>query len=261
MHLTAITVGLAIGLICLPAQAQRAMDDPNTPYCMRDMQKCFLPERGDRYAEFVILFYRPKPDQLIYEPARQSPDLSVRQYVYAFNLWIRDSANKLDESLMANASSTIWSSFGASAAKALEMFSDTVPVGWIDEDTAICRAHKKKPSLVLTKPYFEDVEYCLRLISDLNAAPWSRSRELGDRSPQRFRIQSQITVTVTLNPGSPYRQPTHDEIAPYGKVLVDLVDATRGGIANDLRSKGWILENESRPGAISVTGHHSSTNR
>jgi hypothetical protein len=79
-------------------------------------------------------------------------------------------------------------------------------------------------------------------------------REKVDPVPKLFRIQSEIVVAVTKNPSSPYRQPIDGEVAPYGEVLVKMVDLTKATLAEELKGKGWILENEAGTGPIHVTG-------
>jgi hypothetical protein len=166
----------------------------------------------------------------------------------------RWAANPFDATLMNSASKVLQSAFLTAAVKMVDKYTDTTAVDWSDQADAICRAHRKKPSLVLERPYFEDVEYCLKLIS-LDGYPDQFEAFKEKRSlPRLFRIQSEIVVAVTKNPGSPYRQPTSDEVIPYGEVLVRLADSTKEMIATELKAGGWTLEHDFRSSTILVTG-------
>jgi hypothetical protein len=266
---SSIRAAIALLMICEATQAQESKDNDLLCRAFGQKVECPMPpDQRDRQNKSIEIL-RPASDQLTYEPSRlfcESCLLSYRHYIFAFGITIPNSDKTgFDQQLTDRAALSIRSSFSMSAVKALASRSDTTPVGWTDEDNAICRARAKKPSLILAKPYFDDVEYCLRLISAnglaLHDQPIGLFSEFIPRSPLIFRLQSQITIAVTLNPGSPYRQPTNDEIAPYADVLVDLVNVTKNEMAKEIKSRGWIPQSESRLGAISIIGYNAPTSR
>lgn len=95
--------------------------------------------------------------------------------------------------------------FVSAANRALEPYATTVPRGWIDRSTEVCRSYMKSKSLVLPAPYFDDVEYCVRLQKNDNGTVlW---------------IEIVANISVTKNPGSGYRDPQEDEFNAYGTHL------------------------------------------
>jgi hypothetical protein len=67
-------------------------------------------------------------------------------------------------------------------------------------------------SLVPDRPYFEDAQYCLRLISIDGTELSLFDERVSPTTP--FRIEREFVVAVTVNPSSPFRQPTPVEQAP-----------------------------------------------
>jgi hypothetical protein len=206
------------------------------------------------------LVYRQSPEKFVYQPSFvECPGCALlsRQFIYAFGVDTHKVDYAVDPELASAASNAIVSSFSSSASRSLDSYTDTTPIGWADSAVSVCRAHQKKPSLVLDRPYYEDVQYCLRLIStDGKNVVFGDFEQylLRDRPTTAFRIEGEVVVAVTVNPSSPFRQPTSIEANPYGEVLVKIMDLTKLAMATELVGLGWKLGSEYRPITFLVEG-------
>jgi hypothetical protein len=256
MRFPVILLRVAIALLTEPAWAQ------DQPLCVHDGTGCFFEKAAPSHWNAEPIF-QSSPGRVIFQPTYVVCPICAfitRQYLFAFSVEIREpQTRQYDMTAIDKASQLVQSVFGISAAEVLTLFTDTTSIGWIDEPNAICRAHKKRPSPILDRPYFEDVEYCLRLISANGLQfKYEHPDYYGDgrevpRSPNIFRIQSSATVAITKNPGSAYREPAPDEIAPYGAVLVKLIASTKTLMVAEMKAKGLFVENEKGPGASRIT--------
>jgi hypothetical protein len=163
---------------------------------------------------------------------------SIRR-VPAFTVTIRpDKPNSIQNQRYSDlATSSLKSGFAFAAGKALSEYTDDLAEGWSDEADTICRSHRRKPSIVLPRPYFEDVDYCARLL------PFTtRSDGIADLPVRQFNIQIQISVDISKNPNSGYREPDRDEIAHYDDAARKMSNNMMRITADKLREDGWILE-------------------
>ena len=210
-------------------------------------------------------FFGPSPTQVVYSPVQpiQSTMEGMRSYVWPIT--IGQFVDSPLESLLLNGylptqDSKPWSDLAAHkltmafediAGMALASATDrSVETAWplprdprrklvfprIENAAAVCRAHQEKPSLVLPAPYYEDVQYCVRLISGETVEQMEGG---GDRSFKMFRLQAEVNVTLTRNPKSAYCRPTAKEIAPFKELLEKLVRQIRIELETRAESEGW----------------------
>jgi hypothetical protein len=217
------------------------------------MRVCISTDRSEndgRYPEVGPLLFAPSGGKLIYQPSENVclPCVAVlREYQFAFAIRPVPASDYWDGY---GAASAIGGYFLEAAKEVLAKYSDTSPVGWQDESTALCRAHRQKASQVLGALYFEDVEYCLRLIAVDETS--QKSKDVA-ATPTLFRIQSEVTVAVTKNPGSPFREPTSDEMVPYGELLVKMVELSKQSATRLLQTNGWLTAEQGN-GVVILTG-------
>jgi hypothetical protein len=160
---------------------------------------------------------------------------------YAPIVWIeiiRENGRELDGQKMKRAEEFVAREFTRIALDVLASHADTVAVGWEDVPNTVCRAHQKKPSSVLAAPYFDDVEYCVSLIPSRNS---SLTNHLNRRE---FRVRAEASVTVAKNPLSGYREPTKEEVMPYGVILVKVVNKIRDSLAEAAIQHGWQVSDD-----------------
>lgn len=186
-------------------------------------------------------FSRPSPGKTVYEPtwAGRCPagakcGAPERSYIDAVFIHIdTERSPYTDFDLEDRAAGDVLRAFSGIAKSALAGITDTTAIGWLDSQDAICRAHQNKPSLVLSRPYFEDVEYCFRLIK----GPPGTSYRL-------FRLQTEVSVTVAINPESGYREPTRQEMTPYEELIVKKREEIRVQLGKSARDAGWhVVDN------------------
>ncbi|WP_407156320.1 hypothetical protein [Bradyrhizobium sp. STM 3557] len=274
MRLSLSLLFLEIALVCNTNAAETKNRDRPSPLCfasgfMKPQPECFPldSKTNDRpFSDYFAQVYRSMPGRMIYQPTSpgcESCILPARHFTYAFAVAIREAQSPhraltaedaFDQNLTDEASSQIRSSFGPSATKALAGYSDTTPIGWVDQLNVVCRAHRGKPSLVLPPPYFEDVEYCLRLISDDGLPNRYRYFYHFPRAPIVFRLQAEIVVAVTKNSHSPYRQPLNEEELPFAEVMVKLIDLVKLSMSAEVEAKGWKVDNSYGDATIYIVG-------
>jgi hypothetical protein len=126
----------------------------------------------------------------------------------------------------------IRNSFAPVATQVLQPFIKTTPVGWEDLPDTICRAYSRNKSLVLPAPYFDDVEYCVRLTVE---------RLEGGLS---FQIRVEAHVTLTKNGSSTYREADQDELVSYGKAIVEIAKKVVAGTRDKLIKAGWSVKED-----------------
>ncbi len=183
-------------------------------------------------------FSFPSITKIVYAPTwegRCPPGVKCappeRAYIFAVFIHVLNKDDSPNLDLEARATDQIKKTFAGVARGALADSTDTTAVGWQDLEDTVCRAHQRKPSIVLAAPYYEDVEYCVRLIS----GPL-------DRSYKQFRLEAEANVTLTKNPESPYREPTSQEMTPYGELLVKVADEIRVQLGSEAREAGWHVK-------------------
>jgi hypothetical protein len=169
----------------------------------------------------------------------------LRKYVDAFSLELANTG-AADLNLIQRVEGAVRNSFPEAAKSSLEALTDSIALGWTDEGNAICRAHKRKPSNVLPRPYFEDVEYCVRLIDS------DQSWDIPPSARRALRMQGDASISITKNPGSPYRELEPNERGPYEDALIGIVDKTKNTMYQMLVSEGWQAFNQN--GTIRVIG-------
>lgn len=191
----------------------------------------------DDMRDAIPAFSRPTPTKIVFEDSYWWPcpkgllchDVSrVSRFVVLIR--IEDAkSRKPDVKLMDRAEQQIIDSFSGAAREALGKFTDTTATEWEDIEDTVCRAHQRKPSFVLPAPYFEKVEYCIRLIKG--------PKSYGDL--RAFRMSSEATVSVTKNPDSGYRDPSSGEMTRFGEVLVGLTVQVRSKLLERAKQNGW----------------------
>ena len=201
-----------------------------------------------------IVFARPTARTIRLEPQDQSEGIRssdvislgawptcsapIRHYAYSVRIDIASKkAQKNKPVLIDQATIKVQRAFTSAARDVLLTRTDTTAVGWQDTIDTVCRSHQNKASLVLPAPYFENVEYCMALIEN---PPESDLLSLvSDRLSRSFRIRAEASVSITKNPTSPYRDPTKDEILPYGETLVSMTAAIRSRLSESTMRAGW----------------------
>jgi hypothetical protein len=171
----------------------------------------------------------------------------TREYVPL--LWIEIGTEHRDTMDVLNAQTAerfVIQEFPHTVVDVLSRHTDTTAVGWEDSPNTVCRAHQKKPSLVLPAPYFEDVEYCFSLL------PFDDNFMVPAPARRKFRIRAEASVTLTKNPGSGYREPTRDEAMPYGESLGKFVRMIRDSLGKAATQNGWLVS--TRDDQIGITG-------
>jgi hypothetical protein len=162
---------------------------------------------------------------LPYQPCPRGVGCAPPQRQYAAAFWIETWPSTLDQTVK-----EFISSFQHAAKAALGEYTASIAPGWIDEPGKICRSNRFKPSPVLGRPYFEDVEYCIHLVDDDPARsqwPWARV----------FRLRAEVNANVTKNPSSPYRVPEPSELASYEPILEKINSGVRLGITESLKPR------------------------
>ena len=182
-------------------------------------------ERGSK-SEFVY----PKPRMIVYEGIRVTCEACaspLRQYTSRIRFGVLETKKPqaLDPAV-----SLIQSKFQDAALKGLAVYTKSMPENWQDTKDEVCRAWRRQPSIVLPEPYWDDVEYCLRLVDD------------GDRPRESYHIQITANISVTKNGAGQYREFVGpDEKIPYEQVLVRIVGAAKEELLQALRTDGWPL--------------------
>lgn len=195
-------------------------------------------------------FSRPSPTQIVYSRTWDGKCLPhtvcaapERAYMFDVYIHINDAKNtsRRNSDLEDRAAHDLTMSFGGIARTVLASRTDTIASGWQDLEDTVCRAHQGKASLVLPAPYFEDVEYCVRLIG-------------GEAGPFRvFRLQTEVNVSLAKNPGSGYHEPqTKDEITPFTELMQNLATEIRVQLEKGARDGGWHVTEEN--GAFNIDG-------
>jgi len=215
-------------------------------------------------AEDKQVIVKMGPGDLVYEPQFMYCLQCVfprRQIGLGFAIQIAkgDGSFNTDTTLSSMAVRAVIASFGHAAPGILRPYTDTTPNGWTDDSTSVCRAHQKKATLVLGRPYFEDAQYCLRLLkSDAVDHEGIGLRAMNGDPISSFRIQGEVVAAVTLNPSSPYREPDSREIVPFEEILVQVVSLTKIEMASELVRAGWILDTSTQGVDFRISGLRKS---
>jgi hypothetical protein len=197
-------------------------------------------------------FYAKRPGQLRYDGIKHYPcDFCAEDiYIYSNRIYL-DLPKAWDEKTSALVA-TVQDQFRKAAASALQHYSNALPIGWADLSDTLCRSYIKGKSLVLPRPYFDDVAYCIRL---RRTDTTTNRVEFGFPTPERpdltmtqeemirivFDMQLRANVSVTMNENSGYREAKPDELTPYQKVLVALAMKTKAETLDGLRGAGWSI--------------------
>lgn len=159
--------------------------------------------------------------------------------VPAFSIEVRDEKNvKTSEEYVravALAESSLKAGFSYAAETALMKYADENPDNLQEGANTICRARRRKPSVVLPSPYFEDVEYCTKLIPAHHYA-------LDVDEGHQFNIRIQMSIDVTKNPASGYREPDRNEEQSYRDAAGEISKAMQNLTATRLAQQGWLLD-------------------
>jgi hypothetical protein len=153
---------------------------------------------------------------------------------------IRLKSSKLSAAAVSEAAKTIARDFDGIAVALLAPYADLPCKGFPDLPDTVCRYRPKGKSAILPPPYFDEIEYTVRLVKDEPEPPESGPRpNTLEPDTTLFRVLISASVNVTKNPGSAYREGTDAELSPYGdalkKVAVGILDRS----LKPLRQGGW----------------------
>jgi hypothetical protein len=184
-------------------------------------------------------FSRPSPNHIVFErtwegrcPPGDECSAPARAYLFDVYINIADTIGRTGRDLEDRAARDILKVFGGIARTVLASWTDAIAIGWQDTEEKVCRAHQRKPSLVLPAPYFEDVEYCFSLIS-------------GEPPRKTFRLLGEVYPSLTKNSGSGYHDAeTKEEIIPFTELLAKLATEIEVELEKSAKTGGWhVVEN------------------
>jgi hypothetical protein len=164
---------------------------------------------------------------------------------------VRIKKTTLTADVVSEATKTIARNFDGIAASLLAPYSDLPCKGSPDLPDTVCRYRPKGKSAILPSPYFDEVEYTVRLVKD-------EPEELPDTI--LFRVLISAAVNVTKNPGSDYREGTNAELSPYGVALKKIAIGILDESLKPLRQGGWQITRDFEyfdlipPGSYKKTG-------
>lgn len=219
----------------------------------RDFAIRRLPPKEDRAAKGTLTSH-PAAGLISLEPIHDRSErvddrrVSAAERHLAPAVWIEivDSrTGRFDAAMSDRAAQEVVQSFSVAAAGVLSKVTDTTAPSWHDILDTVCRAHQRKASLVLPAPYFEDTEYCIRLIQSDSSSGY------------KFSLLAAASVSVAKNPGSGYRDPSKDEITPYGEILIKLTGDIESGLATSANHSGWRVTETGQ--GIKIDGRTTST--
>lgn len=183
-------------------------------------------------------FSHPRPNKIVYErtwegrcPPGHKCAAPERAYLFDVSIYIRAEDGQENFDLEDRAAHELLKAFGGIARTVLATKTDTTAIGWQDLEDTVCRAHQQKPSLVLPAPYFEDVEYCFRLIR-------------GQPPHTQLRLQAETGISVTKNPSHYHPPQTQEEITPFTELLVKLGAEIRVELEKSAKAAGWHVIDE-----------------
>ena len=158
---------------------------------------------------------------------------------------IRIKKTKLTAAAVSEAAETIARNFDGIADSLLATYADLPCKGSPDLPDSVCRYRPKGKSAILSAPYFDEVEYTVRLAKDEPVQPLCPGRPCTDNKLEPdttlFRVLISAAVNVTKNPGSAYRQGTDAELSPYGDALKKVALGILDKILAPLRQGGWQI--------------------
>ena len=200
-------------------------------------------------------FTRAGPNHIAYDrtwdgrcPSGSRCAAPIRFYVSDISIYIKDTRDpsRANSALEDRAERDVLMAFGDIARTVLASRTDTIAVGWQDLEDTVCRAHQKKPSLVLPAPYFEDVEYCFSLVHDNPSGT----------GPRTLRLRAETNISITKNPGSGYHEPnTQEEITSFTELLVNLATEIRIKLEKSATVDGWHVV-DSAYNTFSIDGRY-----